>query len=70
MPLLSGLQPNCGGKQQRHRKETSHLLYLSSMFPSLDVESVSRVAGEEFVTSDVEIEVDERELVLSLGIIV
>jgi len=40
------------------------------MFPSLDVESVSRVAGGEFVTSDVEIEVDERELVLSLGIIV
>ena len=40
------------------------------MFPSLDVESVARVVGEEFVTSDVEIEVDKRELALSLGIIV
>ena len=41
---------------------------VSAMFPSLDVETVAREVGEEFVTSDLEIKVDERERGLYLGI--
>ena len=42
---------------------------VAAMFPSLDIVEVARAVSEDFVNSDLEIEVDERELGLYLAII-
>jgi len=44
------------------KKPVIFYMDVSAMFPSLDVKSVARKVEEEFVTSDLEIKGDEREL--------
>ena len=41
---------------------------VEAMYPSLDIDTVAKVAGEEFLESDLDIEIDTEELSLYLAV--